>query len=199
MRTLLDDVRSRTGLDRATIASAVRVAVEVLAPSLDERARQDLLAVVPDAIDAPIPPIERAVPIEELQARIRRELGASRGRAVELAEVIGQAIFARVSHETRARAGALLHPSMRELLAVPPSEAAPAAEESAPRQPGTGRSLATGRPGSAHPVSEAHPGEGRGLSTGRPGSAHPASESRSGSAHPVSEARPDDDARGSGR
>ena len=182
MRTLLDDVRSRTGLDRPTIATAVRAAVEVLAPSLDEQARRDLLQVVPDAIDGPLPSVERAVPIEELHARIGRELG-SRGRAVELAQVIGQAIFARVSPETRQRARTLLHPSMQELLAPPPSEAAPAAHPG-PLQPGSGQTLATGRAGSAHPVSESQPATGEVLSTARPGSAHPVSESKPGDDSP---------------
>jgi hypothetical protein len=171
MMTFFEDVRARTGLDEEAATTAVRAAVELLAAALDERAREDLLAAIPDSLGTRVPRLSGQITLDDLAIRVAHELGLAPGHAIETTQVIGQALFARVSADTRARARTLLDPSLRDLLAPPPTREAPPAE-GARRQTGAGRTLATGRAGSAHPLSEAHPPEGHGHPIARSAAPH---------------------------
>src|SRR5690606_28721488 len=143
----------RTGLDEEAATRAVRAVAELLAAALDDAARDDLLAAVPGSIGLRVPSIRDGVTLEHIGLRVAYALGIASGWAVEIAEVVGQALFARVPEETRARARSLLDPSLGVLLAPPPSAAAPEATHATPVT-GAGHTLASGRQGSHRPLAE---------------------------------------------
>lgn len=169
---LIAHVAAHAGCERALAAHAAREVLATIGGYLPdaERARvaDELPAELAATLRATAP---RALPVTE------RLLGAavSAARARELIASVGRVLAETLSRDAIAAITAAAPPELAELVVAP----APARD--APR-PGSGRSLATGRPGSAHPVSEArddrtqddsvardaNPHAGRKLSSGRP-------------------------------
>jgi hypothetical protein len=135
----------------------------------------------------------------EFQRRVRVALGVSAGASIEQAQIVCEELAALLDRDSLSRLRAA-RPDIAMMLAphVDPPDASP-------RTPGTGTTLATGRPGSRHPVATAGPGagqqdsvartddphagtklsgargsstetEGRTIATGRPGARRPMSE-----------------------
>ena len=216
---LLSDVARQTGLDQNASATAVRIAIDLLAPGLGWAARRDLMDLSPGgpvgrrtAVGSSARSSPRARPhAEELYWRIGHELGISPAQARETAQVVCQALHARLSPDTRTLVHRDAHPTVADLFSPSAAAEAPPVDEPEHRIPGTGRTLASGQPGSRHPLAEPSPsgqresvarasnphGE-RKLSSGQPGGpAGPGSprdlaEGRPGSNRPVVDTGPDD-------
>lgn len=117
---------------------------------LDESAARHAIETVEEAIR----PGGR-VHAQELCFRLARRLGIEPARAVEVAQIACHAIATHLDADRRAQLLARLLPDLRELFSLPPSIAATPA-----RTPGlsrAGHTLADGRPGSNHPLSESRP------------------------------------------
>lgn len=107
-----------------------------------------------EIVEAAIAPGSR-MQVQELHFQLARGLGIEPGHAVEVAQVVCHAIAAGLDLERRAQLLARLPGDLRSLFEPPPSIAAAAAAE--PHLAGTGHTLADGRPGSTHPLSESRP------------------------------------------
>lgn len=219
---VLSDVARKTGLDSSASATAVSIAVELLAPGLGWAARHDLIALVPDQPTVPNrsakggpggrPPSPRTRPhAEELYWRIGHELGMSPAQARETAQVVCQALHAHLPAETRILIHRDAHPTVAALFSPSAAAAAPSADEPAARSAGAGRTLATGQPGSRHSVADTppsaqresvvratNPHAERKLSSGQPGgpsgpgSPRDLAEGQPGSDRPIVDAGPED-------
>jgi hypothetical protein len=156
MRGLVDELVCLTGLEPAAASAALGIAAEALAVRLDAAARKALWAVLPASVGAPPPVLAGAGHAEELYCRTAHQLGLGLLQAIETAQIACQSIHARLDAEARARLLRQLHPTLAELLGRSRSlDAAPA--DPTHHLPGTGHTLATGRPASRHPVSESRP------------------------------------------
>ena len=96
---------------------------------------------------------------EQFYREVREHTRAPAGRAVEHAQLACHALAHAMDAEGRRHLTLHLHPSMHELF-----EPAPASEPAPPGRargrhvpPGSGHTLASGRVGSRHPLSEAAP------------------------------------------
>jgi hypothetical protein len=130
MRDIVELVASRSGLDESEARRAIESIEEAIAPGRHARA-------------------------EELRLRLERRLGVNRARAIELVEIVCQAIAARLDRDERAQLTNRLRDDLHAFFDLPPSVAA-----TATREPGlarAGHTLADGRPGSRHPLSESRP------------------------------------------
>ncbi len=134
MRNIAELVAARSGLDEPAARRAIEIVEEAIAPGSRARA-------------------------EELGFRLARRLAIEPARTIELAEIVCQAIAARLDRDRREELLQRLPPDLRALFQAPPSAAAARARE--PGLAGTGHTLADGRPGSAHPLSESRPPPGR--------------------------------------
>lgn len=130
MRAFRELVATRSGLDESEARHAIDIVEEAIAPG-------SLLHV------------------QELHYRLARRLGIEPGRAVEVAQIVCHAIAARLDLEHRAQLLSRLPGELRPLFEPPPSLTVTTAAE--PHLAGTGHTLADGRPGSAHPLSESRP------------------------------------------
>jgi uncharacterized protein (DUF2267 family) len=169
---LVEDVMQRMGTHREAEA---RTALHATLSTLGEH----LPAADAEAIAAELPAdfaalLRGAIPdtflgLDAFQARVARRSGVSSSFAREHAQAVCAALDDLLAPATRARLRGgvwpeLLRPSLRDRFG--------------PTMPATGRSLAEGRPGSRHPLSEAHPIRKNTLAESRPGSLRPLSEVR---------------------
>lgn len=123
---------------------------------------------------------------EQLYRCAARSEGVPVRIAVEHVQVVCQALASLLPAPAVTRLSRAL-PTFAMLFEVPDRASHPMAVLS----PAAG-TLAEGRPGSEHPLSEARPPvrDAETFGDARPSSAHPLSEARPGSEHPLSEAKP---------
>ena len=130
MRDIAQLLATRSGLDE----SKARHAIEI--------------------VEAAIAPGSR-MHVQELHFQLARGLGIEPGRAVEVAQMTCHAIASRLDADGRAQLLIRVPADLRPLFEPPPSIAATTAAQ--PHLAGTGHTLADGRPGSTHPLSESRP------------------------------------------
>jgi len=152
---LLAEVVRRSGVPEPTAETALRAFVVALAPGAGGPTRNAVSRELPPPLDAlfrkpsSAAPAVRDAVINTVAAAAHLE-GAA---AFELYGVVASEIAGLLEPETRARLTADLEPDLGRDL-VPPSEASalPVAHHEQPLGP-RGHTLATGSPGSDHPLS----------------------------------------------
>jgi uncharacterized protein (DUF2267 family) len=202
---LIEEVRARSGFQSGEEAERMLVVVlEVLGEGLRDGQTLALAETLPRRARLALQrhAFEHELRPEEIYTRVEQRTGLKRSFAVEHTQVVCQVLAAAVGEEVRAQLAGRLPRDIAELLTVRPSTASPPPPASPALQPGWGRTLADGRPGSFHPLSDAE-GEAahghsvvcsdnphgdtklsstqghspeRTLASGKPGSKHPVSE-----------------------
>ena len=151
---LISRVKQLSGLsDRADAMRAIRATLVALGERLRDEERDALARELPASLRGLLDRAAYAGDFDrdELFARVARHGGLDRGCALEYAEVVLGALAAELPWETLTRLRKELGPAIAPLLAEP--EAPPViAKGSSPR---SGSTMASGRPGSRHPLSEA--------------------------------------------
>lgn len=109
--------------------------------------------------------------IDDLYDRVAQRTGLPPGQARELSQVVLRLVGDRLSGDACARLSLHLPAPWRALLERSPTAAA-AGALSRHVLPGTGHTLATGRPGSQHPLSQAHPDRAQQESVARSDNPH---------------------------
>ncbi|MGK3999946.1 DUF2267 domain-containing protein [Sorangium sp. So ce1024] len=139
-------------------------AIAVTARTLGERLLEDEAAAVAAALPGPVAAALRGATYQgdfdrdELYDRIARREGAPRGFGMEHAQAVCAVLGKALPEAARLRLQRHL-PDWADLFAPRAAGAPPPRPVHAPPppEPGHGATLATGRPGSRHPLSEAHP------------------------------------------
>lgn len=157
LEALLDHVRVRAPLDDRERALHVLAATAgALISQLEHADAQDLQRALPaelrERLDA------AGIPDTDLVTALAAGEPTSRGFAVEHATAAGEALVLELPPELLARLRRRLPSALAALLE--PRErpgVAPPHPRHPPATPGTGTTLASGRPGSRHPLSEASP------------------------------------------
>lgn len=156
--SLLDAAMWRAGLaDRASAILAAEATLEALGECLPAVDAHDLAAALPPALSGAVQRTGRhgAMTAEQLFERVSRQEEVRLGLAVEHAEAVCEALAEQLEPELRTRLQLHLPGQLAALFSPRRFENA----DPPPHQPGSGRghTLASGRPGSAHPLSEAAP------------------------------------------
>jgi uncharacterized protein (DUF2267 family) len=202
---IVDRVMLRSGLaERALVERALDATAEMLGEQLRGADVALIAAQLPSRLGGALQARAHrpGAPLEELYEHLSVVARVPFGEAMELAGAACEALGGALDAETRV----LLCRRLPETWAALASERAPAAVPEHPRgtSPGQGHTLATGRPGSLHPLSEAHPREAqaesiaraenphgeRKLSSGRPDTAEQAlANGRPGASASLADAR----------
>ena len=163
MRTLefIDKVGARGGLDHGQAEWATRAVLEVLAERLSHSEAERLADQLPRGLSAPLRSgrYHSAFGVDELYDRVASREGVARNDAVEHTHVVMRAIGEALVGDARRQLEQALSPDIAALFQS--AEQAPAF---APRLAGRDSTLAGGRPGSTHPLSEAGAGRPQGHS-----------------------------------
>lgn len=201
---LMEEVMWRGGIrDRASAETSMEATLEAIAGHLARADRESVADQLPGSFGAVVTRPGRfpAAGVNELCARVAASAEISQGRAVEYVQAAGAALAGLLAEETRELLVRRL-PGEWSALFVP---SARAAEADLPpgTEPPHGHTLATGRPGSLHPLAEAgphgaqaesvaaaaNPHADRKLSSGSgPGPDNPLATGRPGSEHPLADA-----------
>ncbi len=159
----LNEHLARRGFrDDAAAPRILRATLAVLGERLVDDEAKALADVLPNGLARVVEDAEYDADFgtEELFARIARRAKAPHGRALETAEIVLAALGECLEPERRKRLAQALPERAAEILlgrCAPDADVPPHAEaKHAPRE----RSLATGRPGSRHPLSDARPPRG---------------------------------------
>lgn len=187
----LHEIQRRSGLDdpsRAEVAAGATLAV--LAAALDAPDATRLASELPafaerirSAAGSP-EPIDR----EALFERVAVRMGARRALAIESAEVVLQVVAASVSSELLVRMRKNLAPDVAALLTLPVETSPPERGfRPASERPARRDTLASGRMGSEHPLSESAPDRAQRHSIAR--EANPHGESKLSSARGLTQER----------
>ncbi|MCC7535454.1 MAG: DUF2267 domain-containing protein [Deltaproteobacteria bacterium] len=156
-RLIVEAIAERTGSSIDAAETSLRHTLEALSDILSRDEATTLARALDESLGAVLvsPPRPRALPLAvELDERVAELGGSRRGRAREEALVVCAVLGESMSPASR-----------RELQDVMPARVAAWFEpieqaraiERVVVPPGEGRTLATGRPGSAHPLSESRP------------------------------------------
>jgi len=173
MDEVLDRVAQRGLTDEAAARRSLRATLAVLGERLVDDEARALAEIVPTELveSLSMSEYDSDFSTEELFERVRRRERTSAGRARENAEIVLAVLGECMSLDRRRRIArglpelaAELVRGGRELGEPPPYRAAVRAPRGAP--------LASARPGSAHPVSEAGPPSGQSHSVARNPSPH---------------------------
>ncbi|CAN97304.1 hypothetical protein sce7135 [Sorangium cellulosum So ce56] len=157
----VEEVQRRAGFEGRDQAER---AIAVTARTFGERLLVEEAAAVAGRLPGPVAAAVRGATYQgdfdrdELFDRIARREGAPRGFGMEHAQAVCQVIGEALPEAERVRLQRHL-PDWADLFA-PRSAGAPPprpAHAASPPETGQGSTLATGRPGSRHPVSEARP------------------------------------------
>jgi uncharacterized protein (DUF2267 family) len=143
--------------DRAVAERTLEATLTVLRQRLDATEARLLADALPAELAQYLRPGGDGGPfgLGEFYDRIWRLEGSPRGFAVEHAQVVCQLVAEALSEDHRHRLQRHLPPDFAALF-TPRKPAPPPPEHVLPaRDPREGRTLASGRPGSAHPLSEA--------------------------------------------
>jgi uncharacterized protein (DUF2267 family) len=203
---VLDHIFVRAALegDRERATRALLATLGALIAHLEPYDAQDLRSELPPAL------LARLDAAGEVEPDVVRAIAAREpttwGFAIEHAQAVGEALVLELRPELLTRLRRRLPPALAALLEPRPTSTAPPPHPTrAPVALGEGTTLATGRPGSRHPLSDSHPSAqhhsvassddphgdtklssargltqertGDTLATGRPGSHRPISES----------------------
>jgi uncharacterized protein (DUF2267 family) len=200
---MLEELRWRAGLaDREDAGRTLAAVLDILGEVLSASEAATIAEALPPRLARPLlaPRAHRDARPERLYAHVARRVGVSAGQARERAEVACQTIAAALDDVHGRLLLDRLPPAWQPLFT--PLERT--ADVPPPHAPGPGGTLAAGRPGSAHPLSEARPFAGDDDSVVRsdnphaaeklasaPGvrPGHPIAESPAGSEVPLSAAR----------
>jgi uncharacterized protein (DUF2267 family) len=195
--TLIAEIAQRGGVDPGVAERAAHATLAVLAERLIAVDRASLASLLPTELATVVEEVHAFVQygIDGFYERVARRLGGPRGSAIELAQVVCAVLGDRLDPELRQRLHRHLPPAVAALLEPEPLPPAPPPRH--PTAPGT--TLATGRPGSSHPVSEApanraqagsiaaspEPHADRKLSSGHVDAGRPIAEASPGSTRPL--------------
>jgi uncharacterized protein (DUF2267 family) len=168
---LVERILERAGLSSTKEASlSLMATLAALGERLDEEPRALLAAALPEELGAVV--LERlcepSCDLEELIDRVRLHEGVSVGFAREHAQVVCRVLGELFSEEARTRFGRMVPQPFMEMFEPPPSGAEPPIHAPKPVEE---RTIATGRPGARHPLSESRPRSGQGRPGGRRASA----------------------------
>lgn len=174
-------------VDAAEAARAVDAVLAVLGERLGRPEAGALADALPPSWAAPLQTagFDRAFDADELCARVAARQGIALGFAREQATVVARAVASALSDEALARLRRALSPDLGALFARP--EATPAPEHAILAR---GRTLADGRPGSRHPLSEAAPRAAQSDSVAR--AANPHADTKLSSARGLTQEREDE-------
>lgn len=156
---LLDEITWRTGLsDRTAAGTALDATLEALGERLTAPDAAAFAEALPPPLAAALHRLARhtAPKPSALFARIAVTEGVSPGVALEHGEAVCRALAGALGPELRALLAHRL-PTDWAALFAPGSGEPPADIPPAGPLPGHGHTLATGKPGSSHPLSEARP------------------------------------------
>jgi uncharacterized protein (DUF2267 family) len=159
-RAFVARVAALGGLGSARDARrAIRATLAALAERLDDADAHAIEDAVPASFGGALHAKKHlgAFDVAELYDRVRRREGVSIGFAREHAQVVCRVVGESMSDEALARIEHALPPSFVELFEPPshePEEPAPPRKSEHARHR---RTLATGRPGSTHPIAESAP------------------------------------------
>lgn len=164
LETFVGEIQRQTGLQ--PVERVLRLVRRVLA-SLDEVLVGDELATLRTSVPAALQGAlegrtgRSTSSVERLFARVQKLEVVRRPVAIERAEIVCRQLGAMLPADVATRwARDLPAPVAALFLTAPPtglSTGAPAPRPSIPRPVAPPPTLATGRPGSMHPVSESHP------------------------------------------
>jgi len=203
-----EDVMGRGVIhEPAEAEGAIRSTLEALAELLAPADATAIAAALPPGLASVIVrrPRGSAQPLGDLYARIAASEGVSLGRAVEQVGAVCQAVAEALDVDGRVLLQRRLTPEWAQLFALEERAPAPDGPPGAPgTAPGHGHTLATGRPGSRRPLSEArspgaqtesvvaseNPHAKTKLSSGAPAAAEaPLASARPGAQHPLAGAK----------
>lgn len=159
----VDEVRRRCALEHeARVARVIAAVVSVLAEGLEPSDAHDLSRGLPPDLGARMSrePGDSGTlaSAQELYERVAVRLGADRGVALEESQVVLQVLAEHVDPEVLVRVRKRLPHDVAALLWPRPVSVPPPRESLSMREVPTPRdTLATGRVGSRHPLSEAEP------------------------------------------
>lgn len=194
-------VHERTGLDLQQAALAVTTTFEAIGRALAPTAVDSIAGLLPGPFAEPLRRGAASPGVGDVLVDLAVEEHVSLGVAKEHVQVVLEQLAAELDESTRARLASLLPDELAGWLV--PWQPPPERHVRAPI--GRERTLASGRPGSEHPLSEAGPDHGqhdslamtpdpyaetrlsstRGISTERSNTS--IAEGRPGSQHPVAE------------
>lgn len=185
---------------------AVEAVVGPLGETLLDSDRQDLMPMVPKQLGEMLTRAPRGLELDlsEMVQRVGEDLELSTGQARGVIAAVFQALGRTLDPGALGTLSARIPDSVAELLIENPEPSPSPQRPSRPRPPveqESGRSLATGQPGSTQPLSEASPGHSQSISQsdrprearkissgdGTPTAGEPLSTGRPGSDTPVSE------------
>ncbi|MBI2393736.1 MAG: DUF2267 domain-containing protein [Deltaproteobacteria bacterium] len=158
-----DEVRHRSGLENdARTARVISAVVSVLAEALEPSDAHDLSRGLPVDLAGRMArePADASSlsSAGELYDRVAERIGADRGVALEESQVVLQVLAEHVDPEVLVRVRKRLPQDLAVLLSPRPAFIAPPRNPPSIREVPTPRdTLATGRVGSKHPLSEAEP------------------------------------------
>jgi uncharacterized protein (DUF2267 family) len=158
MGALLERVRVLGGLDTTSEASnAVRATVIALGERLKEDERRVLASALPAPLGRRLRSMKRSstFDVAEFYERVRKRERVSAGFAREHAQAVCRSLSEVLPPGARQTLDEALPESIAELFHPLSFGGSP------PAHPVQGHTLATGRPGSNHPLSESHPHEGQ--------------------------------------
>lgn len=186
------EVELRGGFaDPGEAERAVAAVARVLGQRLLPEERASLVAVLPGPVAARLSAAayERDFDAGELYDRVARATAIGHGFGMEHTQAVCQVIGGLLPEDARRRLQKALPPELHPLfeprdLGSPPPRPV---HGRPPVEPGAGTTLATGRPGSRHPVSDAQPEAGHAHSVAR--SAEPHGETKLSSAKGTTQER----------
>ena len=175
----IEDVRVHGGFETAAEAErAIRATISVLGRCLEDVDAREIADHLPRPLASILDALEHTddLSMTEFFERVSRREGVSIGAGRERVLIVCQALARVLPPSTRLRMPAGLAP-LFELPSVAEGRAGPR-----PARAPTAHTLADGRPGSQHPLSEAHPPAGQAHSLAATDDPH--SSRRLSSAHP---------------
>lgn len=189
LASLVDDVMSSGLPDPVTAESALRATIGTLGARLMEDERSSLSALLPEqlAIDLDLCAYEGDLGADELYERVGRSSNVPTRIAREHVDVVLRAVGDRIDGELRRRLARALPDALAARLL--PSDLG----ERPPHVPAAqlpSSTLATGRPGSRHPLSEGSPPGGHSQSVAR--NENPHEETKLSSSHGLTQERLDE-------
>jgi uncharacterized protein (DUF2267 family) len=186
---LAERVALHAGLDRDGAERALTAVASVLGQRLGRPEAEALAGELPAACGAALlgAAFDGAFDRDDFVARVAAREGVAAGFAIEHVVAVLGAIGEAASQPTLAR---LEHALGAELFAPFTTHSAAAAPAAAPHV-GGGHTLADGRPGSRHPLSEAAPPAGQSESVAR--SAAPHAATKLSTAHGLTQEREHED------
>jgi uncharacterized protein (DUF2267 family) len=162
---LFERVRAQAGFGGVDVEKAVPAVLATLGQFLTPDEVAPLVAELPEPLAQLLHPAVRPAPLtlDGVYAAVAERASLSRPHALEMTQVVCQALGASLDPDARSRLAAHLGPLFERLFEPRPEPPPPSRPVHAAEPPplGEGHTLATGRPGSHHPLSEAHPESGQ--------------------------------------